>query len=515
MATQAVVVLGGGISGLSCAYYLQKFCRHLTAFQKIIVLESSSHLGGWLKTCELDDGVKHELGPRTLRSATNQGYNALTLAEDIGLTDEILATTSKSNVVKKRFILVDNELVALPTKLIDLFRKRKPFSKRLISYVIKDLKTPKLDLSQYEDDISVYDFAEYRVGSEVANYFFDPLCRGITAGNSKKLSIMSLFPQLLRAEQESGSFIMGSVLNTSRDSTQMYASPLVNKAMANHWSTYTFRGGLQALPNRLCDHMLSLKGSPIEIYNNSTVNTIKFNETSKSSVITITTPEDNNIEIEAQHIFSSLPAYSLAKVLPKDYSDLSEALNAIKTVNMAVVNLEFKGKVMADDSGFGFLVPSCEDSKILGIVFDSCVTPEFNAGHDITRLTVMIGGEWFEEILGDVDTVDEQTVLNIALESVRLYLKIDSKPIRHIVTINRNCIPQYHLGHQQRIQRIDELTKKYSMNMTLIGASYQGFSVPDCIYNSKLAAESYSNAIKGVTSQPQPEPSLERNQLKQ
>ncbi|CAG2122988.1 unnamed protein product, partial [Medioppia subpectinata] len=171
--------------------------------------------------------------------------------------------------------------------------------------------------------------------------------------------------------------------------------------------------------------MLTLEDNPIEIYNNSTVKQIAFNQSAKSALISISTPDDSNVEIEAEYIFSSLPANSLAKVLPNEYSDLSDVLNEIKTVNMAVVNLEFDGKLMAADSGFGFLVPSCEDSKILGIIYDSCVTPEFNAGQDITRLTVMIGGEWFEEVLGDVDTVDEQKPLDIALEAVAKYLKIN------------------------------------------------------------------------------------------
>ena len=285
-------------------------------------------------------------------------------------------------------ILVNNELITLPNRPIDLFLKFKPFSKRLIHYVLKDFKTPKVDLSLYDNDISVYDFIEYRMGREVADYFIDPLCRGITAGNSKKLSLISLFPQMLRAEQETGSVIRGSILNTARDATQTYASPLVLKAKSNHWSTYTFKDGLQALPDRLCEYMLALNGNPVEIYNKSIVNKIQFNENTRKASINISTDKES-VDIEADHIFSSIPSQSLAKVLPEtQYKDLCDVLNEITTVHMAVVNLEFKGKVMSDSAGFGFLVPSCEDSKILGVIYDSCVTPEFNSGHDITRLTV-------------------------------------------------------------------------------------------------------------------------------
>ena len=245
-----------------------------------------------------------------------------------------------------------------------------------------------MDLTQYGNDISVYDFVNYRMGTEIADYFFDPLCRGITAGNSKKLSLISMFPQMLRAEQETGSVIRGSFLNSQRDAIQVYSSDLVEQAKAKRWSTYTFKDGLQALPDRLSQYMLSLNGSPVEIYNQSIVNKIQFNESTKKALINVKTAEES-IDLEADYIFSSISSNSLAKILPQmEFKDLCDALNEISTVHMAVVNLEFKGKVMADDSGFGFLVPSKEKSKILGCVYDSCVTPEFNAGHDITRLTV-------------------------------------------------------------------------------------------------------------------------------
>lgn len=79
MSMNRIVVLGGGISGLSCAYYLQKFCSHLSPIPKITVIESASHLGGWLRTITHEDGVSYELGPRSLRSQTSSGLNALEL----------------------------------------------------------------------------------------------------------------------------------------------------------------------------------------------------------------------------------------------------------------------------------------------------------------------------------------------------------------------------------------------------------------------------------------------------
>ena len=267
-----------------------------------------------------------------------------------------------------------------------MFQKWKPLPKRMISYVLKDLRTKKLDLTLYGDDISVYDFASQRMAPEVADYMFDPLCRGISAGSARKLSALSMFPQMVRAEQEVGSIIGGAMVNARRDKLEASHTPLIQKAKTSRWSTVTFRDGMQALPDRLCHFLLNLKGSPVEIYNESTVQKIEFSKETQKATITVKTADDT-VEVEADQILSSIPAQNLAQILPQ-FPDLSETLNEIQTVHMAVVNLEFKGKVMPKDAGFGYLVPSVEKSNILGTVFDSCVSPQFDADRDITRLTV-------------------------------------------------------------------------------------------------------------------------------
>jgi oxygen-dependent protoporphyrinogen oxidase len=311
-------------------------------------------------------------------------------AEEIGLANEVVGVASNSPAGHKRMILVNNKLHQLPSKAIDLFKKREPFTKRLYKYLIKDLQTPKIDLSQWGGDISCYDFVNHRMGSEIADYLIDPLCRGITAGDSKKLSLTALFPNMIKGEQETGSLVRGTIMSAQESGSKKYhSSDLAMWAKTNRWSVYSFKDGIQTLPNRLCDYMIGLDGNPIEIYNESTVNKLEFNETTNKALISISTKEENDVMIEADQVFSSIPAQKLSSILSKTrYSELCDQLNSIESVHMACVNLEFKGKVIPDDSGFGFLVPSREESKILGIVYDSCVFPHFTAGHDITLITV-------------------------------------------------------------------------------------------------------------------------------
>ena len=79
MSVNPIVILGGGISGLSCAYYLHKLVGPLIAPRKIIVIEGSKHLGGWIKTKAFDDGVIHEIGPKSIRCMGAAGFNTLSL----------------------------------------------------------------------------------------------------------------------------------------------------------------------------------------------------------------------------------------------------------------------------------------------------------------------------------------------------------------------------------------------------------------------------------------------------
>lgn len=474
-----VAVLGGGISGLSCAYYLKRLGR--SNIRYIFLLEKSPTFGGWIQTTRYPDGAIFEHGPRTLRVPSKPGYNALELAEQLGLQSSILPVARNHPTAKNNFILSGEKLHPMPRGLLDCLKKSPPFSKPLIWYLINEIRTKKSDL----DDESIYSFIERRVGKEISDFVLDPVCRGITAGDARDLSVRSMFPLIFNAEKQYGSIIKGIV--KSRKSSPVYDymhSDLVRKAVNEKWRMWSLKTGLTELIDALASSIDEREIA--DLIFNAKCSHIEFKDNKAEIVV-------DNEKISVHHVFSSIPSYHLANLIPQ-YPKLCDALNSISFVDVAVVYLEYSDKVL-NYPGFGYLVPSFEDSKVLGIVFDSNCFPQLN-GQSQTRLTCMIGGKWFKDVLGDPNKVTDEQILNIAIEETRRNLQINVLPVRHKVTVQRNCIPQYVVGHYKKLEAAENTIKENNICLSLIGSSYRGAGVPDCIYNSRLAVEDFLEKMK-------------------
>lgn len=468
-----VAVLGGGISGLSCAYYLSSLGKSKVKY--VILLEKSSRFGGWIQTTKYPDGAVCEHGPRTLRVAGKQGYNAVALAEELSLKSYILPIKRGHPAARKNLILVDKKLHPLPKSPKYLFRTVPPFSKPLWRYLLTDLSTK---CSPVTDD-TVYNFGKRRFGEEVAKYVFDPMCRGIAAGDSKEISIRSMFRSLYDAEKDHGSVLKGLVKQTqSRSLTHITKSDLAFQARQEFWSMWSMKGGLHQLVDALACAIEDSGRADIHV--NAECSRLRFED---KAIMTV-----DGEDLRVDHIFSCIPAKELGDLLPQ-YPALKNTLSSISAVTVATVYMEYAVNVIREEA-FGFLVPSSEDSKVLGIVFDSCCFPELNGIHK-SRITCMIGGKWFYDILGDPDVVSSETILELAIAEVKKHLGIIGLPDRYNVSVHKNCIPQYLVGHHKKLEDIEKEISEKQLSLSLLGASYSGAGVPDCIYNARLEVEKF------------------------
>ncbi|XP_076310294.1 protoporphyrinogen oxidase isoform X1 [Tachypleus tridentatus] len=370
------VVLGGGISGLSCAYYLSTIARQY--MKKIILIESGTALGGWIRTTRYPDGTIFEHGPRSMRPVGKAGYNALTLANELGLSSAVLPVIKSHPAAQKRLILVSNQLHTLPSGPSHLFRKVPPFSKPFIWYLLRDLIARKKKV----EDESIHDFAIRRFGKEIAEYILDPVCRGIVAGDSREISVRSLFGNLFQGEQEHGSVVKGQLKQMKESKLEdLLHSDLVIKSKSQGWAMWTLRNGLQSLPEAIAKHLEN--DDLVQILTNAPCKRINF-EGGKAVVMF------GESHLLVNHVFSSIPSRTLSRLLSASYPTLAQNLSSIQAVHVAVVNLEFKGKVLQNE-GFGFLVPSSQKSNVLGIIFDSCCFPEHDGKYSHkTRITHII-----------------------------------------------------------------------------------------------------------------------------
>ncbi|XP_037587199.1 protoporphyrinogen oxidase-like [Cebus imitator] len=265
----------------------------------------------------------------------------------------------------------------------------------------------------------------------------DSLCRGVFAGNSRELSIRSCFPSLFQAEQTHRSVLLGLLLGPGR--TPQPDSALIRQALAERWSQWSLRGGLEMLPQALETHLTSrgvtvLRGQPVCGLS------IQAEERWKVSL--------GDSSLEADHAIRAIPASVLSKLLPAEAAPLARALSAIAAVS---VNMQYQGAHLPVQ-GLGHLVPSSEDPGVLGIVYDSVAFPEQDGSPPGLRVTVMLGGSWLQTLEASGCVLSQELFQQRAQEAVATQLALKELPSHCLVHLHKNCIPQYTLGHWQKLE---------------------------------------------------------------
>lgn len=407
--------------------------------------------------------------------------------DDLGLESDTIGISASSPAATKRLILVNGDLHELPGSFISSLRRHKPFTRPLIVPLIQEILKPKFNLDP-DSDISVHDFVSQRLGHELAEYLSDPMCRGIIAGDCRKISLRSLFPDVYRKSLARGSIVKGMLLEKGAplpDGLSIEKGQVAKRATSEKWIAWSLREGLQQFPQRLT-HRLSECGEDVQLLTSTLISKISFQK--KKAIVTIADGSDQ--KLESCDIFSCLPANQLAACLNHDVH-LKTALSKINFVDVAVACLEFEGKdFLRADAGFGFLTPSFEKSSVLGVTFDSCCFPHHDAGQNITRVTCMMGGEWFPHLFPN-HTNDQ--LLEIAEESVRQTLGFKNRLLRSSFRLHRNCIPQYHLNHHKVVNDIRTKLSSQCANFFLLGSSYEGVSVNDVIMNARRAVHEFAS----------------------
>lgn len=427
-----VLILGGGISGLAAAWYLTKKYRDI----EVTVLERTRRLGGWIQTHRQEQYL-FELGPHSCRTA-GSGVATLELIEQLGLQSDVIVPSTAS---RHRYIYTEGELCKVPSNIWSFVRS--PLTRPMLWPLLKEWM---LSPSQVEDE-SVYDFAARRLGIHAAEKLIDPLVSGIYAGDPKQLSLKSCFPFLYECEQKYGSIWQG--LFRCKREHQTF-SPFV-KLICKH-QMFSLKGGMQQLVDVLASRL------DAQVITECVVQSIQEGTVTTSKGI-----------FEADEIINALPARELFHLTQEP------TLGEIPFASVAVVCLGYPTQVL-NREGFGYLIPSSEMEKLLGVIWDSSVFPEHNSHPEETRLTCMIGGMH----MADFENYTTDDFLSIAQEGLARHLRIKEQPQATTIKLAVNAIPQYTCGHAKRLS---ELQSKFTMS--LIGNSYHGISVNDCIANAR------------------------------
>lgn len=465
-----VAVLGGGIAGLSSAYFLSRL--PLSNVSKIVVIEGSNRLGGWIQSERLQDGTVLEGGPRSFRFGGKVEAKTLELIEMLGLQNDVL-TVPRERMVRRLYY--GGKLKVFPTD----------FDKwTLATTTFKGLMKDRWLLTNQKDE-SVKSFIEKRFGSShEIMAFVESMFRGIYAssydnishkfsmlGKSGSKSLIDHAQKMAQAKKE--------LLNAD--------SELVQRAAKENWEIYGLRKGTGQIVDGLVEALK--ENRKVEILTNTPIDSMDLN----SSLATLRSKEREIVQ--ADHVISTVLSKNLSAILPAQHQELAGFLNSIPTVSVVVVNLVYDQNLEEVPQGFGHLLPSSEDPPVLGVVYDSRVFPDQGPVNS-TRLTVMLGGAWMKELVERVGSLNDESVLNLTKETLHKQMNITASPVLTKVHYQMDCIPQHTVGHSQLLKHIYSYIDEHQLPLRLGGCSYREIGVTGIICDSLKEALSLHRQIE-------------------
>ncbi|KAL8916115.1 MAG: hypothetical protein Q9172_006441 [Xanthocarpia lactea] len=493
-----VAVLGGGITGLASAYYLAQQLPNA----QVTLFEGSSRLGGWLHSKQIDVGngkVVFEQGPRTLRPSRPNGWVTLDLIRDLGLESQVLMTSKESVAAQNRFIYFPDHLVRLPgpgssivNVLYSMFTE--PLYKNMLSASLTEVFKPARANSV--DDESIGSFISRRFKPSLADNLVSAGIHGIYAGDIYQLSVRSIMPYLWYAEEAAKSVTAGFVgrwslhwpHDTALEAEWAKASPVSDTIQAiRNSSVFTFRKGIGQLADRLETKLA--EAANVTVRMQTKVDDARLEQVNGGPRMTLALRSDGKStgqqeEKSFTHVISTVSSKTLNSIVkPKSsFSTLSQT----PSVTVMVVNLYFSNPSILPAQGFGYLLPRSlafeqNTERALGVVFDSYAT----IGQDEipgTKVTVMLGGHWWD---GWVAYPDEEQGARMAKATLQRHLGISEEPQAVHVGLQRDCIPQYTVGHHSRMARAHEMLKGFNGRLRVAGNSYNGVGLNDCVRSAR------------------------------
>jgi oxygen-dependent protoporphyrinogen oxidase len=444
-----VVIVGAGISGLSTAFYLQERLPGA----EINLLEASHRLGGTVWTERLQ-GFQVEVGANGFLDTKS---STLDLCRRLGLGQHLIPASASA---RRRYLFIDGQLRALPDSLGSFLRTRLLTCRAKLA-----LLTERFRSSRRDGDESVHDFVQRRAGRQVAEVFADALVTGIHAGDPQLLSMAAAFPRLAEFERRHGSVMAGMAAAARERRAQAAAH---GKRVPRGSQLHSFRQGLRLLIESLQQRLRT----PPQVH--VAVRRV-LRETSVPRRPVWTVCGAGREHWRADAVILACPAYRQAEVLADLDANLAEMIAAIPYSPAAVVALGYRREnVTPIIDGFGYIAPQRTRRDVLGVQFCSSIFPE-RAPADQVLLRAIAGG-WNRK---EVVTWDDARLLSAVRNELKLVLQIEAPPIFHHIIRWERAIPQYHLGHLDRVARIEAQVASYP-GLFLTGNAYHGVAMNDC-----------------------------------
>jgi oxygen-dependent protoporphyrinogen oxidase len=451
--SQKVIIIGGGIAGLTSAFYLQKIVREQNLPIEIKLIEASHRLGGKMQTL-VRDGYTIERGPDSFLARKT---SMIKLAEEVGMDDKLV-----HNSTGKSYVLANEKLHSMPGgSIMGIPTEIGPFITTGLFSVPGKLRAAAdffLSRSESGKDQSLGEFFRRRLGDEVVDNLIEPLLSGIYAGDIDELSLMATFPQFYEVEQKYRSLIIGMKKSNSSEPNKPES---ITKGKG---AFLTFSTGLQSFAEAIeakLDPKSILKGHRVD----------KVLKAGNKYEVYL----NNGETMIADSIIAATP-HKITQAMFSEYS-LFDPFKSVPSTSVATVTLAFPAEAVRKDiNGTGFVVSRNSDYSIT-----ACTWTHKKWAHSTPKGKVLL--RCYVGRSGDETIVDlsDDRIIKIVLDDLKKTMDITMNPEFAIVSRWIDSMPQYTVGHIQRLATIAEQMKEELPGVFLAGSSYRGVGIPDCI----------------------------------
>lgn len=440
-----IAVVGGGVSGLAAGWRLRE------AGHEIVVLEAGDRTGGKIRS-ERADGFLVEHGPNGYLDSREA---IVRLVDDLGLGDRTLEAGERAN---KRFIYTRGALRALPASPPAFFKSDVlPLSARL-----RVLFEPFVRARRDESDESAFDFAARRIGVNAAAVLVDAMVTGVYAGDSQQLSLSAAFPKMAALEREHGGLVRGMMAKRRAAKADPQTSKKRGGPAGPGGVLVSFRGGMQELTDNLSDRL----GDALQT--GRPVSGLEYDGGWRVLAA-------GGDPISADAVVLAVPAYDAARLIGSLRPAAVEPLEAIPYAAAAVVAFGLReSELVRPLDGFGFLIPGREKRRILGTLWSSSIYAE-RAPEGLALIRSIVGGARHPKVLD----LDDDALVALVREELDAIMGPLPDPVFHRVIRWPRAIPQYNLGHLDRVAAVEQSIADLP-GLHLTGNGFYGVSVAEC-----------------------------------
>jgi protoporphyrinogen/coproporphyrinogen III oxidase len=447
-----VLIIGGGISGLTTAY----LCA-TQAPGRGELWESSDRLGGTIGTDRID-GYSIDWGPNGF---LDREPVTLRLVDDLGLTGQLEPANPKS---ENRFILKNGRLHPVPLSP----------AKMLTTGLLRPMEKARVFCEPFipgrknDGEESVFDFAARRIGRAAAETFVDPMVSGVFGGLARELSLPACFPVMREMEMRYGGLVKGMIarqLEKRRSLKRAGAARTKTGGPAGPGGHLTsFKTGLDVLTQCLGNKLGAI------IKTNQTAMRIQRREDGWDIV------DQNGKNARARQVVIACPTYAAASMFSDSNRELSDAFNSFPYAPIVVVATGHRREdIVHPLDGFGFLIPRSQKLRTLGSIWTSSIFSE-RAAEGYVQFRSMLGGAGDTSVM---ELSDEQ-LWNTLKRELDPLIGIRNDP--HLLRVYRwkRGIPQFTLGHRERRERLERLIEMHP-GLFVVGNAYYGVSLNECV----------------------------------